>query len=447
MKDKIVLIKNINSKRKLNKFKNKSIDTICLKDNIYYGSKEYENNISIRNLEIDYKAPKMYMHSANFYLHNPKCENVYFKNEDNLGGITLNFSHLIKNNINRINFYWHPTEEKISNIKEINIITPDKISKINLIKEELKEIEIMIFDNKMLRIDIENIHSKKRYEIDMKGKLEEETIYHTITEKDLNNEVLDLTKFKEISPITLANINIDTLILNKNDICHIQDIDLYDDVYIKKIKIVDSNDMKLNPYTVIPFNDNLDFHCKYILSDNSKILVYVDDENNLKIFDKDEILKDDSLSSIEFCYEKENIIIIYKYKKLGKYKIIIDYKEYDIDKLFTLYIKQNIFKYECSKSKKTKEYLENYDWVSLMEELISGNIFEKMYEDYLIFKNNLNKLHELGFSYRYFIYLHKRNLDSVINTMCSNDFNINNYTKDEIKDLNELGKRYTKKLK
>ena len=203
--------------------------------------------------------------------------------------------------------------------------------------------------------------------------------------------------------------------------------------------------MKLNPNTIIPFNDNLNCCGKNIISDNKKILIYVDDNNILKVFNKDEILSNNNLlSDIIFSEEEDDIVIIYKYKNLGKYKVIIEDKEYKIDKLFTLFIKENILKYQLTEEMINS--LDNYDWVTLIDKNIYIEKFINMYNDYIVFKTNLNKLHKLGFSYKYFMYLHQKGLDKVLLEMCEN-FKLIEYSRNEINDLNELGKKYIKKLK
>ena len=133
-----------------------------------------------------------------------------------------------------------------------------------------------------------------------------------------------------------------------------QEIYLYDDVFIKEIKILDGNNMKLNPITIIPFNDTLDIYKNYIIGDKEETLIYVDSKDNLKVFNKQEILKDKNIEKVEFIKNKEELIIIYKYKKDSKYKVIIDYGYFDIDRLFTFY------------SKTKKSYIKDNDWIKII---------------------------------------------------------------------------------
>ena len=114
-----------------------------------------------------------------------------------------------------------------------------------------------------------------------------------ITKDELNNGELDLTNFKDFNALALGDLNVNMFKINKGDIKELKYVDLYEYFYIENIKVVDQNEMKLNPEKIIPFNDELDIHGKYILSDKNKILIYVDSKNNLKVFDKNEILKDE----------------------------------------------------------------------------------------------------------------------------------------------------------
>ena len=433
MKDMIKVKYGEGSKRKIKKYKNETMDNVVLKDWYYFGNSFYKNSIKVNNMIIDYKALKK--GQDEFLIYNINCKNIFFKNTENLGGLTLSIDYLKKNKINDLELSWLPNDGLVSKIKEINIISKNKINTIKLDNEELERININFDDNSNLLVTVENKCSRKTYIINELGECKEEIIYQTIIKKDLNNGELDLTKFEDLSVLSLDNIEIDTLIINKNQIKYLKNINLYDDVFIKEIKIVDGNNMKLNPITIIPFNDTLNYGENYIIGDKKEILIYVDSKDDLKVFNKEEILKDENIEKVEFIKNKEELIIIYKYKKDSKYKVIIDYGYFDIDRLFTFY------------SKTKKSYIKDNDWIKIINSYLTVNGFIDLCTDYIDFKINLRKLLDYGFSYKYFMYLHQKGLDSVIYGMCQKDFDISKFSKNEINEINELGKKYIKKLK
>lgn len=441
MKDKIVVRNKSISKYKANSFKNKDV-SIMLKNNLYTGENEYKNNVNVKDLILNYRNDFISIYDT-------KAENIYFKNTPNLGGITLSFEDLIKNKCQALRLVWNTGKIK-SNIRDINIIIKNGNKNIKLEDDVLEEIRIDLNKHKggnyTLLIRVATKYTEKSYEIDDGGTLEENYTYYGISERDLCNGVLDLTKFKGFKVLALDNINIDTLIINKNDINKVYDMNLYDDVFINKIIIVDNNDMKLFPSIEVLFNDNLDSKENCILSDNGNILIYNDNQNNLRVFNKFELLKDKNVDSVNYVFKEEDIYVLVKYKTLGKYKIVINDKEYMIDRLFTLFIKENMYKYFVEHVITIKKYLNDYDWFGIMDDVTCIN-FEELYNDYLKFKVNLKKLMKLGFSYKFFMYLYYRKMYGAINIMCSDDFNINKFSKEEINDLNSIAKKYIKKLK
>lgn len=447
MKDKLVVRQNGYKKIKLNKLSEDCVDTLIVKDKTYYANTEYDKNININinNFVIDYKFSLFNRKSHAMNFNDLNVKNIYFEGYENIGGITLSIDCLTKNNINGINFCWHSPRVKRSKITEINIILFEIIKKIEL-PDEIEEIRIYKTNSPRfdLVISIENTNSRKKYIIDWDGNINEELMYHIIEEKDLDNGVLDIRNFNELDKVTLSNINIDTLIINKSIIKDLHDINLYDLVYIKKIKIVDDNKMRLFPDKEIYFNDNLDIYYGYIIGDEREVLIYLDKDNNLKVYSKKDILKDKFIEDVFFLKEDEKMIIVYKYKRLGKYKVIIDDKEYNIDKLFNLFIQSNILEYKYNFSSEFS--MKGYDLINLFENHISSEQFIKMYEDYNLFKLNLKKLHDIGFSYKYFVYLHNEGMDDMVNIMCKHSSAFLKYNKEEVEKITSISKRLVKNI-
>ena len=131
--------------------------------------------------------------------------------------------------------------------------------------------------------------------------------------------------------------------------------------------------MKLNPITIIPFNDTLDVYENNIIGDKKDTVIYVDSKDNLQIFNKEEILKNKNIEKIDYIKTEDNIVIIYKYKKDYQYKIIIDGKEYNINKLFNFYYKNKTM------------YKENINWKKIIENELTINEFIDICCEYLDF--------------------------------------------------------------
>ena len=199
--------------------------------------------------------------------------------------------------------------------------------------------------------------------------------------------------------------------------------------------------MKLNPITIIAFEDYLDKYEHIIVGQKENTFIYLNDKNDLKIYNKEEILKNESIEHVDFLKDNGKVVSIIKTN--NNYKVIIDDIEYEITKLFKFYLTESL-------SKKTLLYhlgikaLENNDIVTFIKDSISVNTFINLYKEYIIFKDNLKRLFKAGFSYEYFMYLHQKGLDSVIINM-ANKLELNKISEPEIDILNELGRSYVKK--
>lgn len=438
------------SPKKLKKYKNNIIDTVILIDNCYNGNLEHEKNITINNFIINntIKKSKFIITPIHISIQNTKCKNIYFGEKNNNTDLNVSFDYLIRNNIDWVTIIWRPDLTKFASTEKLYISYEGKHYEIDLKRQELEEIEIRKEYEKTFTIKIKNQNSTIFYKIDSK-KMTKKIDNIFITKDELNNGELDLTNFKDFNALALGDLNVNMFKINKGDIKELKYVDLYEYFYIDNIKVVDQNEMKLNPEKIIPFNDELDIHGKYILSDKNKILIYVDSKNNLKVFDKNEILKDEKIEQVDFIKKKEDYIVIYQSN--NKYKLFIDDKEYDITRLFMYYFKRVGSKY----TKKVNDIFDTFEaiphdyegFVDIISNYLTTSEIIDICESYLIFKDNLKKLFQRGFTLEYFMYLHERNLDAVIFEMCKNSFDISKFNNQEIETLNELGKVYSKKLK
>ena len=431
--------------------KNRNFDTMIL-DDIYYQNKveyNFDSLSNIKNLIIDHKIIKKITDKAVWrdptQIYSSKAENIYYKNCANLGGITFPLNEIDDNLI--VNWGWG--KEAQSNIKTINIITKNDVIKFNMSDEYLRKVSFFVRtkeDKNILKLVIETRRYEKEYYIDEELGLDKEatkTINYTYTERDLINDVLDLSNISSYNNVNFQYLNIDTLIINKKDLDKIKNNNFINNhLFVKKIKVIDDNDMKLNPVIEIDFNNELYiYNHEYILNkDLNKLLLEIESKD-IKVLDKKELLKDENAKDVEFIFDVCQLIII-KYKN-NNYKIIDLDKEYIFDKLFTkfflMYIDSSLEKYYIQSEK-------ILDWINIFK---SGEYenedLEEIYSDYLIFKERIQKLLELGFSYKTLIYFYENRFDNMINTNSYNLISIKDISENEINNFNEIGKSYIKK--
>jgi len=449
MKEKALKIINFwKADKKLNKYKNDTIDTVILSDRYYRGDIEYTKNITINNFIVNYDFKKSDRNFTDIAIRNTKCKNIYIGEKNNNTDLNISLDYLIRHNIDSITISWEPDKTIFSNIEKLNISYEGEKYSIDLKKSELRFIDIKKEYNTNFKINVKHQNSCIFYKIDSKSMTKKiDNIF--ITKDELNNGELDLTNFKDFNALALGDLNVNMFKINKCDIKELKYVDLYEYFYIENIKVVDQNEMKLNPEKIIPFNDELDIHGKYILSDKNKILIYVDSKNNLKVFDKNEILKDEKIEQVDFIKKNEDYIVIYQSN--NKYKLFIDDKEYNITRLFMYYFKRVGSKY----INKVNDIFDTFEaiphdyegFVDIISNYLTTSEIIDICEGYLIFKDNLKKLFQRGFTLEYFMYLHERKLDAVIFEMCKDSFDISKFNNQEIETLNDLGKVYVKKLK
>ena len=132
----------------------------------------------------------------------------------------------------------------------------------------------------------------------------------------------------------------------------------------------------------------------------------------------------------------------------NNYKVILDDKEYILDETFKTFLLLNSDIYIPDD---LLYYIKTKNWF----EVIGKNNFKcshflEIYIDYLEYKERLNKLKKLGFSYNALMYLHDRKINSIINPETEEGLIDLNDLKDyEINSYNLIGEEYikTKRLK
>lgn len=433
MKDKLS-INYMNFNKKLKRYKNKTINKVFFSDTMYNGNIVYRKNVTINNFIIDLNNKNFKNKSYSCSLYNIKSKNICFGEESDIEGLNISLDSIMEHSIPAIEFCWYPDEARSAEVEKLNIIFKNKEYNIDLNKAELKSIVITPVNWSVFKFVVKHTNSEIIYEIDENNIIK--TIKQVfISKSDLNNGEIDLTKYDDFNAISLGDVNIETLKIKKEDINNLHKIKLYAGVYIKNIKVID-NEMKLNPEKIIPFNSVFETLGKYVTDSKENILIYVDSENILRVYNKN-----DNKEELEFVVKKEDYTVVSKHN--NKYKIIIDGTEYEITNLLLFYLKENIDRYTYRKD--ALIYLEQKDYTSLIDECMSNSNFLYLYSDYIIFKDNLKKLFKRGFTYEYFMYLYERGLVSVIFKMCESDFNIDKFDDNEIKELNSLSKRYVKK--
>jgi len=433
-------VNSSNITKKAKKYKNKTFDTIICNDFYFDGIRAMKYGLTSYNFILN-KIPLGYFRHNTISLINIKSNNIYIGDKVENEGINVTKKYIDKYKISRIILDWDSDKELHANLDKINIIYDDKTFNINLNKEELKKIFIETINGQKedLDITIRNKNSYIKYYI-RNGIMIEEITSIYFTKYDLNNGKLDLTKYNKFDVMSFGDLEVDTLIINKEDICKLEETNIFEDFFIRNIKVIDKNEMKLNPINIIPFNDELDCVGKYIIGEINGILIYVDSRGKLNVFDKEKILEDEKIDDVIFLRKKDDYIVIYKYKEKDKYKVIIDGIEYSITKLFIFYIKENLYRFVF----KHKDVLNNtsIDYFGILKYIFFYD-FETLYNEYIEFKYKLKELFNKGFKYEYFKYLDEKGLSNLIIKMCEID--INKYSNEEINELNCLGRKYIKK--
>jgi len=443
---------------KSKKLNNNKYDTIILDSFDYWNDLEYKYSglKNIKNLIIDNRIVKSNIYD-NFSIRNTKAENIYFYDQKNLGGLTIDINKLVS----ELDLYWN--NNSICNLKEINLIFNNKTEKIKL-KYKIESISITLDTRKGRRkslylkiIDDKNIIL---YTIDSEnGILNKSYIVYTYSSDDLKDGVLDLRDINNKEKVYSDNINVDTLIVSKDTLFSKNFKYTFDEkLNIKKIKIIDDNDMKLNPENLIIFNDVIDIYHPFITNKKLTKFIYLDNNNRLNFIDKEKVLSDDNVDDFKFINNSDCTLIMIKYKN-KTFKIIDEFNEYIIDDLFKDFMFLNINSYDFYDTEIPflKKYILYKEWDKVFEEkIIDDNLLVGIYKDYLNFIDRIKKLKEIGFNDKAIKYFISKKYDNFINpnsnniidikSICDSEINMFNNISDDILYGNILKKSRSKKL-
>lgn len=417
---------------------------------------------SLKDIVILKKYIKEY---SNIRICDNNAENIYYEKEDNLGGITIPYEMLLKNHTS----ITIENEKVESNIKKLNILINDKILTFD-IKDKMEKLEISLADvsgpkDKVMIISLNTNKEEIKYLIDKNGEYIERKKIYKISGDDIKDGVLDIRELISYNKIIADNLNINTLIINKEYLENIDKLDFLkwnsknnDNIKIEKLRIIDHDDMRLMPFdkTFLCYeNRNLVSKAKYnyvcLKIEEEEVLIYLDDKNNIKIIKKSELLKNKDIDDVIFRFidtvssynhGRKLSLILVKYKN-GMYKVI-DFDEiYDITEMFTNFVclKDGYLNYDEKLSLKQEN-----DWIKIFNSGEFENYtFYRMINDYEKYKKYLKKLNDIGLSEDAINYLFNRNINSIL--LNDTDFNIEDLSEKEIDTFNELGEHYTKKLK
>lgn len=422
--------------------------TIFLDKTTYYYHKNDINFVDLKTLIIDSNFK-----NCSFFIEDIYADDIYVDTFNNLGGITIPYNYILKNN-NSLRILL--AREKINKDKEINIL----VNKDKIVTLDLKNVEKIYFsksDDESIFIEIKDDKSNIEYYIDRLGNQNKVYISYEIHQNDIKNNILDLNDYMIYDEVTFARLNIDTLIINKNILKNIDKFEgLFKSVKFNKLIILDNNDMKLfqdkyeinlrDKDTVNYYNDSKYGNFIFIEGEN-KIIFYIDSNDKHNLIDEnklinEEILENNVLLRANMFYTNYVFIMITKFKN-GNSKITSFDKEYIIDKLFNKFILLNIDNYFCNKDNVKISILEN-DWYSVFNKWhITIYEFDKAYEGFLEFKNRLYKLNSMGFTSDAINYLLDRKIYEFIGSI-DNDFNLNDLNQEEINLYNKLGENHKK---
>lgn len=441
------LKKRLNSKFNLSK-KPKIINTMVLDE------KEYENRLCDKEIYANNIVISKEVFNQDIDIRKTLARNICFENYDNLGDITIPFEY--KNRL-YISFDGRPKIKRISILLDKNIYVDleDDVDRI-YISSEYNDKEIN------LNINVDYKNKSILYEVDKKGNIIETKQSYTITSSDIRDNSINLCYLTEYQTLHYDNLSVDTLIINKHYLENIEKIKRFNDklnyvpfhnkIRHNKLRIIDDNDMKLNPIDITFDNGNylntffVDDKKNYIKikAQNKSCLIYLDKNNFIKIISEEEIKKDPNVKKVYFdfygnLFAGGSDLIIVKYKNY--YKVIDFDNEYIIDSLFFILLTKKQNMYHLSNS--FEEYLNNYNLIDLFDKCnISKNTFIEMYNDYISYKKYIEKLKEIGFSNSAIKYLFDKKIKSIISPY---EENIENITDTEIRCYNEIGEEYVKK--
>jgi len=450
------------------KFNN--IDTIVMDCGIFFEN-IYDHNKYIKNLVIDLNNPENFV---DINLRNENTiKNISFSNNPMLEGITIPLEVLKE----RLNF-------KI-------LVFPDKneIKKINLLNgENIEEINI---DESIYNFQIENIITKgnKKLEIIIRYNNKDEKIilYDSLGNKHISFEKqtiktdhkLDLRDYNDTTMIAYLNntLPIEEMIITPEILKNKQFVN-FENIIINNLKILDHNEMLLNPNIFELDNVKLDIiktHSEYkekisnimFLETNyhNKVYIYVDENNEIKIVEENKLKEKSNIDKYKFIKEEYSAGVLIKYKKDLKFDLILNNKLFHINKVFINWYLNNVTKYDTKiipnnffmfHNRNTNIYDLNIDEYKYISEYLFDNLlddltrctlfdnFNKEYNKYLSYLNHIKYLHNIGYSYKALIYLHMHGFDNI--TGINNTLGYRNIEdKELIEEFNILGKKLIKR--
>ena len=155
--------------------------------------------------------------------------------------------------------------------------------------------------------------------------------------EDIKDGILDLTDLKNYNDISSDYLNVNTLIINKKDIFSSKFKNGFSHkLKIKTLKIIEDNDMKLNPVKEIEINGTLMMYKDYLVNELKNKLIYLDKNKNIKVLDKEELLNNENIENADFLISNDIQLVIIKYKN-KEFKVLDKDIEYNIDSLFNKY--------------------------------------------------------------------------------------------------------------
>ena len=431
----------------------KNIDTIILDTDIVYELDEEKYAKDLNNIVISKNLLKE--RYTDIRIKNTRTKNIYVEDLPNLGGITIPYD-IINNDIDILIKF-----NEIYEISKINILNIRNIKNVPInLEKDIKSISIKKYNDELL---IEVNYKKKRlyYRIDSLGNIDEKKSLYIITEEDIYNDTLNITKLTDYDNLVFPDAKIDTLIINKHyieninklsSLNHSRFISFHKKMLFKNLRIIDDNEMKIIPFDKT-FNNNgynTTFRTEknnyiYINNKENNILIYLDKNNNIKVLDRNELLNNPDVEDVLISYNETNFLlhkltnlILIKYKDY--YKIIDFDNEFILEDDFFYLLSYNSKKY--FQENNLYKALKNKDFITIFySSEFSYNLFYKMYEDYLKFKNYIEKLKTIGFNENAIKYLFEKKFNNIMNPEVNIIDDISN---NEIKHFNEMGNDYVK---
>lgn len=464
---KIIKYSKLNSKHNL-LINYKKIDTVILDRDVFFNAENIIfNNKKLNTIILDLNNIENFIDVNLNSL--TTIKNISFLNYPMFEGLTIPID--ITNHQLGIDIWVSPEK---TNIRKINILLENKVDEIIIdddvdfyeIKKEKVDLNASSFQinkkkcNNDLKIELYYKNDDKT--IINYDKLGNKKVYHeelTINSNDSGS--LDLRKYQKLKKIKYSkDNNINKLILTSNVLKNKEFKEFYD-ICLDELLIFSDNEMKFEPclYRASDVKLNIIKNTLILerLDNGDETYIYVDDTDKLKIIEPSENKK------YKFLFNGNEVGIIINYKKDLKFDLIINNKNYHINKIFVNWWLNNkgfydqkiipngynyndgyktVFDYKEEDIKFINDYIFDY----FLEELSSYGLYENFeyeYQKYLKYLKHLSDLINRGYSYKALLYLHKNNFNNI--TGIKNDYYNDLDDHELINVFNELGKKLTKK--